>query len=150
VTGWTPWWSVLRQKASDGGRQGGAGLPPPARRRLAATLLKLKRATCPFVNLPNSRHGRWGEVITAENMATIIWVKPSTVAQVAFTEWTEGGSLRHARSSPCAATSARTTSCANGEGGRQSIVPVTQLLLQTIHGIFEVGQLHDEVVLHGQ
>jgi bifunctional non-homologous end joining protein LigD len=74
-----------------------AGLRPPARRALAATLLRLKRATCPFVNLPNSKHGRWGEGITAEDMATIVWVKPSLVAQVAFTEWTEGGALRHAR-----------------------------------------------------
>ena len=74
-----------------------AGLRPPARRALAATLLRLKRATCPFVNLPNSTHGRWGEGITAEDMARVVWVKPSLVAQVAFTEWTEGGSLRHAR-----------------------------------------------------
>ena len=74
-----------------------AGLRPLARRALAATLLRLKRATCPFVNLPNSKHGRWGEGITAEDMASIVWVKPSLVAQVAFTEWTGGGSLRHAR-----------------------------------------------------
>ena len=74
-----------------------AGLRPPARKALAATLLRLKRATCPFVNLPNSKHGRWGEGITTEDMASIVWVKPSLVAQVAFTEWTDGGSLRHAR-----------------------------------------------------
>jgi len=74
-----------------------AGLRPPARRALAATLLRLKRATCPFVNLPNRKHGRWGEGITAEDMASIVWVKPSLVAHVAFTEWTDGGSLRHAR-----------------------------------------------------
>jgi len=49
------------------------------------------------VNLPNSKTGRWGEGITAEDMASIVWVKPSLVAQVAFTEWTDGGSLRHAR-----------------------------------------------------
>ncbi len=73
-----------------------AGLRPPTRRALAATLLRLKRATCPFVNLPNSKHGRWGG-IKADDMASIVWVKPSLVAQVAFTEWTDGGSLRHAR-----------------------------------------------------
>ena len=27
----------------------------------------------------------------------LIWVKPSLVVQVAFTEWTDGGSMRHAR-----------------------------------------------------
>jgi bifunctional non-homologous end joining protein LigD len=30
-------------------------------------------------------------------MAAIVWVKPTLVAQVAFTEWTDGGALRHAR-----------------------------------------------------
>ena len=30
-------------------------------------------------------------------MASIVWVKPVLVAQVAFTEWTDGGALRHAR-----------------------------------------------------
>jgi bifunctional non-homologous end joining protein LigD len=74
-----------------------AGLRPAARRALATTLLRLKRAACPFVNIPNSKHGRWGEGITAEDMTSIVWVKPSLVAQVAFTEWTDGGSLRHAR-----------------------------------------------------
>ena len=48
-------------------------------------------------NLPDSKRGRWGEGITAEDMASIVWVKPSLVAQVAFTEWTDGGSLRRAR-----------------------------------------------------
>ncbi len=74
-----------------------AGLRPPTRKALATALLGLKRATCPFVNLPNIKTGRWGEGITAEDMASIVWVRPSLVAQVAFTEWTDGGSLRHAR-----------------------------------------------------
>jgi len=51
----------------------------------------------PFVNLPNIKHGRWGKGITAEDMASVVCVKPSLVAQVAFREWTDGGSLRHAR-----------------------------------------------------
>jgi len=29
-------------------------------------------------------------------MATFTWVKPKLVAEIAFTEWTAGGSLRHA------------------------------------------------------
>jgi bifunctional non-homologous end joining protein LigD len=74
-----------------------AGLRPPARRALATTLMRLKRTTCPFANLPQSKAGRWGEGITAEDMASIVWVTPSLVAQVAFTEWTDGGALRHAR-----------------------------------------------------
>jgi bifunctional non-homologous end joining protein LigD len=49
--------------------------------------------TCPFVNLPNSKHGRWGEGLTAEDMTSIVWVKPSLAAGWR-SRWTDGGSLR--------------------------------------------------------
>jgi bifunctional non-homologous end joining protein LigD len=39
--------------------------------------------------------GRWGEGITAEDMAEMQWVKPSVVVEVSFVEWTQGGVLRH-------------------------------------------------------
>lgn len=52
---------------------------------------------CPFVNLPNSTgKSHWGEGITAEDMAALRWVEPRVVVEVAFTEWTAGGNLRHA------------------------------------------------------
>jgi bifunctional non-homologous end joining protein LigD len=54
-------------------------------------------AKCPFVNLPNSKRGRWNEGITAEDMAELRWVRPKLVAQIAFTEWTRDGSLRHSK-----------------------------------------------------
>jgi bifunctional non-homologous end joining protein LigD len=73
-----------------------AGLTAASRRELFLTLTSLAAKTCPFANLPNARTGRWGEGISAEDMATITWVKPRVVAEVAFTEWTAGGSLRHA------------------------------------------------------
>ena len=54
-------------------------------------------AACPFVNLPNSTgKSHWGEGITAEDMHALRWVKPRVVIEVAFTEWTAGGNLRHA------------------------------------------------------
>jgi bifunctional non-homologous end joining protein LigD len=54
-------------------------------------------ATCPFANLPNSTgRSHWGEGITAEDMTSLRWVSPRVVVEVAFTEWTAGGSLRHA------------------------------------------------------
>ena len=53
-------------------------------------------AKCPFVNLPSTRTGHWGEGVTAEDMDKYIWVKPQLVAAVKFTEWTTGGVLRHA------------------------------------------------------
>ena len=52
---------------------------------------------CPFVNLPNSTgRSHWGEGITAEEMLALRWVKPRVVIEVAFTEWTPAGNLRHA------------------------------------------------------
>ena len=52
---------------------------------------------CPFANLPNSTgKSHWGEGITAADMKALRWVKPRGVVQVAFTEWTAGGNLRHA------------------------------------------------------
>jgi bifunctional non-homologous end joining protein LigD len=73
-----------------------AGLTPILRRQLFEALAPLATASCPFANLPTSKKSHWGEGITAEDMATFTWVKPRLVADVEFTEWTTGGSLRHA------------------------------------------------------
>lgn len=73
-----------------------AGLTPRLRTELFSALGALLAPACPFANLPSARTGRWGEGITAEDMATFTWVKPKLVAEIAFTEWTAGGSLRHA------------------------------------------------------
>ena len=52
---------------------------------------------CPFVNLPNSTgRSHWGEGVTSEEMLALRWVKPRVVIEVAFTEWTPAGNLRHA------------------------------------------------------
>ena len=50
---------------------------------------------CYFGNLPSSRTGHWGEGVTAEEMGDYVWLKPEVVAEVKFTEWTDGGVLRH-------------------------------------------------------
>jgi ATP-dependent DNA ligase len=60
-------------------------------------IAKLQTDQCPFVNLPNSvGKSHWGEGITAEDMKTLRLLKPSIVVEVAFTEFTAGGNLRHA------------------------------------------------------
>jgi bifunctional non-homologous end joining protein LigD len=52
---------------------------------------------CPFANLPNSAgRSHWGEGIAAEEMQVLRWIEPRVVIDVAFTEWTPGGNLRHA------------------------------------------------------
>jgi len=73
-----------------------AGMTPPLRRQLFNLLAPLRQKRCPFVNLPETGSSHWGEGITAEDMATITWLKPKTVVQVGFTEWTRDGHLRHA------------------------------------------------------
>lgn len=42
------------------------------------------------------RSSHWGEGVTTEEMAALRWVQPSLVVEVAFTEWTRNGNLRHA------------------------------------------------------
>jgi bifunctional non-homologous end joining protein LigD len=59
-----------------------------------AQLQKLKRSTCPFINLPEKTRGRWGLGITLAVMKRCQWVKPALVAQVKFTEWTHDNQLR--------------------------------------------------------
>jgi bifunctional non-homologous end joining protein LigD len=73
-----------------------AGLTPPLRPELRALPGSLRTKTCPFANLPDSRSSHWGEGITAEEMDTIVWLKPKMVAEIAFTEWTRDHQLRHA------------------------------------------------------
>ena len=74
-----------------------AGFTPVTRGELWRRITGSPVAKCPFVNLPNSiGKSHWGEGVTAEDMKALRWVKPQVVIEVAFTEWTAGGNLRHA------------------------------------------------------
>jgi len=69
---------------------------PYARAEFFRRLSKHPRRTCPFVNLPNATgRSHWGEGITGEDMAKLRWVRPDTVVEVSFVEWTRDGLLRH-------------------------------------------------------
>jgi bifunctional non-homologous end joining protein LigD len=72
------------------------GLTPQLRRDLYSRMAPLVVERCPFANLPTAKAGRWGEGITSEEMPTLTWVNPTVLAEIAFTEWTAGGNLRHA------------------------------------------------------
>jgi ATP-dependent DNA ligase len=65
-----------------------AGFIPATRRTVLNKIKHLATARCPFVNLPEVGAGRWGEGLTAEKMRECVWLKPVTVAQVEFLEWT--------------------------------------------------------------
>ena len=73
------------------------GFTPAARTQLFRKFKSLEIDDCPFVNLPNAKTGRWNEGVTVEDMAELRWVRPKLVAQIAFTEWTRDGSLRHSK-----------------------------------------------------
>lgn len=72
-----------------------AGFVPASRRQLFSRLAPLESAACPFVNLPEKREGRWGQGLTAAKMTECVWLRPETVAQFSFLEWTPADHLRH-------------------------------------------------------
>ncbi|HUP39339.1 MAG TPA: non-homologous end-joining DNA ligase [Vicinamibacterales bacterium] len=72
-----------------------AGFTAAQRAALFEVLHPLKVEKCPFTDLPSSRTGHWGEGVTVEDMKVLKWVKPTLAAEIAFTEWTRDGNLRH-------------------------------------------------------
>ena len=71
------------------------GFTPLLRREVAQKFPGLRTSRCPFANLPERANARRGEAITVEVMKKIQWLRPKLVAQIEFTEWTEGNHLRH-------------------------------------------------------
>lgn len=74
-----------------------AGFVPATRRQVFEQIKHLKTNRCPFANLPEKAAGRWGQGLTAEKMKECVWLKPESVAQVEFLEWTGGDHLRHTK-----------------------------------------------------
>jgi len=72
----------------------GTGFSEKALEHLYDGLQKIKRLTCPFVNLPEKTPGRWRQGITAAVMKRCTWIEPVLVAQIKFTEWTSDDQLR--------------------------------------------------------
>ena len=73
-----------------------SGFTPHLRAQIFERIRDLQTPRCPFANLPSIHSGHWGEGITADDMTTLRWLEPRRVAEISFTEWTRGGSLRHA------------------------------------------------------
>ena len=73
------------------------GFVRASRRQVFATLNPLVISECPFVNLPETHKGRWGEGLTAADMEKCVWVRPEIVARIEFLEWTDSDHLRHAK-----------------------------------------------------
>jgi bifunctional non-homologous end joining protein LigD len=73
----------------------GTGFNHALLKSLHTRFAKIAQKECPFDNLPDKRERRYGQAITASVMKTCHWVKPVTVCQLRFTEWTNDGRLRH-------------------------------------------------------
>ena len=73
------------------------GFTPSSRLELLKEMKPLEVKDCPFVNLPESKAGRWGAGLTAGKMKGFRWLKPILVAQIEFTEWTGDNHLRHSK-----------------------------------------------------
>jgi DNA ligase D-like protein (predicted ligase) len=73
-----------------------AGFNPPMRREVHDQIKHLETASCPFANLPDKRPGVWGQGITAAKMKLCRLLKPTTIAEIEFAEWTPEDRLRHA------------------------------------------------------
>ena len=63
----------------------GTGFSERALAALYDGMQKINRETCPFVNLPEKRRGRFGQGITPAMMKRSVWVEPVLVAQIKFT-----------------------------------------------------------------
>jgi bifunctional non-homologous end joining protein LigD len=66
----------------------GTGFSEKLLKELYGAFQKIKRESCPFINLPEKRRGRWGQGITPAVMKRCHWVEPVLVAQVKFAERT--------------------------------------------------------------
>jgi bifunctional non-homologous end joining protein LigD len=73
------------------------GFVPASRQALFNRFAGLQIDACPFANLPEPGKGRWGEGLTAAEMAKCRWLRLQLVAQIEFAEWTPANHLRHAR-----------------------------------------------------
>jgi bifunctional non-homologous end joining protein LigD len=59
----------------------GTGFSEKVLADLYAGMQELKRETCPFVNLPEKKRGRWAQSLTPTIMKRFHWVEPILVAR---------------------------------------------------------------------
>jgi len=72
----------------------GSGFDQGTLESLHAQFLRIRAVQCPFSNLPSKHADRFGQGVTAAEMARCLWLRPKLVCQVRFQEWTADGSLR--------------------------------------------------------
>ena len=70
------------------------GFVPATRQKVFDAIKGREINNCPFVNLPEKK-GKFR--MDREKMATVRWLQPRIVAEIAFNERTQGGHLRHSK-----------------------------------------------------
>jgi DNA ligase D-like protein (predicted ligase) len=70
------------------------GFVPSTRQRVFDAIKGKEIRKCPFVNLPEKKGAHR---MDREKMATVRWMQPQIVAEIAFNERTNAGHLRHAK-----------------------------------------------------
>jgi len=70
------------------------GFVPSTRQKVFDVIKGREIGKCPFVNLPERKGAHR---MDREKMATVRWLRPRIVAEIAFNERTQGGHLRHAK-----------------------------------------------------
>jgi bifunctional non-homologous end joining protein LigD len=71
----------------------GTGFNGRLENELFVKFQSLVRKRCPFADLPQPASSH--QTITRSDMTRCVWLEPSLVAQINFSEWTAGGHLRH-------------------------------------------------------
>jgi bifunctional non-homologous end joining protein LigD len=71
----------------------GTGFDEKLLKSLCDRFQSLRRAECPFANLPE-KAGAHGRGLTASEMRRCTWLEPKLVCQVRFAEWTRDNHLR--------------------------------------------------------
>lgn len=71
-----------------------AGFVPASREELFRRMQPFITPRCPFINVPESTPGRWGQGLTAEKMENCVWIRPRVVVRCSFQEWTNNDHLR--------------------------------------------------------
>jgi bifunctional non-homologous end joining protein LigD len=74
-----------------------AGLSSELRSVLLLHFEEHEIARCPFRNPPDRGEGRWGEGLTAAEMAVCRWLDSFLVTRLEFLKWTPDNRLRHPR-----------------------------------------------------
>jgi bifunctional non-homologous end joining protein LigD len=72
----------------------GTGFDQATLKTLHDRFQSLRRADCPFANLPTPSEAGRRQGMTAAEMRRCVWLKPELVCEVRFAEWTQDGCLR--------------------------------------------------------